>query len=125
MGLAFAALTAVMLPISNAGMNPARPPPRCISPEVGPLSNYGCSGWRRCLAALIAGLLYRSAEMAPGARRKTDDGGAPVGSAAAPVEGATAGTAGRSDVRDVAVEGQSDEPAPADDQGAAEARDLL
>jgi hypothetical protein len=41
------------------------------------------------------------------------------------VEGATAGAAGRSDVPDVAVEDQPDEPAPADDQGAAEARDFF
>ena len=124
-GLAFAVLTAVMLPVSNAGMNPARSTAAVYFAGSGPLSELWLFWVAPLLGALIAGLLYRSAEMAPGARRKTDDGGAPVGSAAAPVEGATAGTAGRSDVRDVAVEDQSDEPASADDQGAAEARDFF
>ncbi|MGM0929288.1 MAG: MIP/aquaporin family protein [Actinomycetota bacterium] len=125
-GLVFAVLTAVMLPISNAGLNPARSTAAVYFAGADAAGELWLFWVAPLLGAVIAGLLYRSAEMAPGSRRKTDDGGAPVVSAAAPVEGATAGTAaGRSDVPDVAVEDQPDEPAPADDQGAAEARDFF
>jgi aquaporin Z len=125
-GLAFAVLTAVMLPVSNAGLNPARSTAAVYFAGGAPLGELWLFWVAPLLGALIAGLLYRSAEMVPGSRMKAADGGAPVVSAAAPVEGATAGTAaGRSDVPDVAVEDQPDEPAPADDQGAAEARDFF
>lgn len=126
-GSAFAVLTAVMLPISNAGLNPARSTAAVYFAGSGPVGELWLFWVAPLLGALIAGLLYRSAEMVPKTRKAADDGGAPVASAAAPVEGATAvrESSGRGDVPNSAVQDQPDAPVPADDQGAAEARDFF
>ena len=151
-GLAFGVLTAMMLPISNAGLNPARSTAAVYFADGSPLGELWLFWAAPLLGAVIAGLLYRSAELVPGPRKATNDGDAPAASSAEPVEGKTAvgggastgtvstgGAAGSAaagpvpagsaaagrEVPDVAVEDQPDEPAPADDQGAAEARDFF
>lgn len=137
-GLAFGVLTAVMLPVSNAGLNPARSTAAVYFADGSPLGELWLFWVAPLLGALIAGLLYRSAELVPGSRKAKGDGGAPAVPASTPAEGETAttgavaggaasgGTAtGGNRVPDVALEDQPDEPAPADDQGAAEARDFF
>ncbi|SDR02831.1 MIP/aquaporin family protein [Arthrobacter crystallopoietes] len=138
-GLAFAVLTAALLPISNAGMNPARSTAAVYFAEPAALGELWLFWAAPVLGAVIAGLLYRSAETVPAAKTKNaDDAGRQASaaadtSAAGSVTGTATGTAAGDGVAggNAVVDTVEDDKNTADgkpvrdDLGAAEARDFF
>ena len=137
-GLAFAVLTAALLPISNAGMNPARSTAAVYFAEPAALGELWLFWAAPVLGAVIAGLLYRSAETVPAKTKTADDAGRRASAAAdtsttASVTGTGTGTtagegvAGGNAVVDTVEDDKSitDGKPGRDDLGAAEARDFL
>jgi aquaporin Z len=134
-GFAFAVLSAVLIPISNAGMNPARSTAGVYFAEPAALSELWLFWVAPLLGAVIAGLLYRSAEMVPSAKAVAEATAAapeeavqeqaPVGSApsAADSQGTVRAAAPSAASSGPAVDGTPE--APQDDRGADEARDFF
>jgi len=132
-GLAFAVLSAVLIPISNAGMNPARSTAGVYFAEPAALGELWLFWVAPLLGAVIAGLLYRSAETVPPAKAE-DDAAAEApedtvqeqGPAGTPVAADTR-NAGRPAVSSAASSAPAAEAQPAakDDRGAEEARDFF
>jgi len=124
-GLAFAVLTAVLIPISNAGMNPARSTAGVYFADPATLGELWLFWVAPLLGAVIAGLLYRSAETVPAS---TSDDEAPAGSAEDAVQEKAAAAA----AEDAAPAPAADRPGGGTarteakgDRGADEARDFF
>ncbi|MFD1214457.1 MIP/aquaporin family protein [Arthrobacter sp. GCM10027362] len=114
-GLALSVLTAFLLPVSNAGLNPARSTATVYFGDGTAAGQLWLFWAAPLLGAVIAGLIYRSAEGAP--QRAT--GKAAEGKAA---KGKAADFGYAKD--DVDVTG-ADKPQQEPDNGAAEAKDFF
>ncbi|EMY34683.1 aquaporin Z [Arthrobacter crystallopoietes BAB-32] len=124
-GLAFAVLTAVLIPISNAGMNPARSTAGVYFADPATLGELWLFWVAPLLGAVIAGLLYRSAEMVPASK---SGGDASDGSAEAHVQQKTAAATAEDAAPAPAAEGPGGRTVPTEaqgDHGADEARDFF